>query len=127
MHTEGEPLRIILSGFPEIKGSSVLEKRAYFKTHFDYIRTGLMWEPRGHADQYGAIIVEAEREGSDFGVFFLHNEGYSTMCGHAIIAIAKAVLNTNLLGGNFDKNFLKIDTPAGQATAYGHGANKCTC
>ena len=124
MHTEGEPLRIILSGFPEIKGSSVLEKRAYFKTHFDYIRTGLMWEPRGHADQYGAIIVEAEREGSDFGVFFLHNEGYSTMCGHAIIAIAKAVLNTNLLGGNFDKNFLKIDTPAGQVTAYGHGANR---
>jgi trans-L-3-hydroxyproline dehydratase len=120
MHTEGEPLRIILSGLPEIKGNTVLEKRAYFKTHYDFIRTGLMWEPRGHADQYGAILVEAERGDSDFGVFFLHNEGYSTMCGHAIIAIAKAVLDTNLLGDNSDESVLKIDTPAGQVTAYGH-------
>jgi len=51
MHTEGEPLRIILSGLPEIKGKSILEKRAYFKSHYDHIRTGLLWEPRGHADQ----------------------------------------------------------------------------
>ena len=48
-----------------------------------------MFEPRGHADMYGVIVVEPQNEDSDFGVLFMHNEGYSTMCGHATIAITK--------------------------------------
>lgn len=86
MHTGGEPLRVLTSGLPPIKGQNVLEKRRYFKEPFDHLRTGLMFEPRGHADMYGAVMSEAQDDG-DFDVFFLHNEGYSTMCGHAIIAL----------------------------------------
>jgi len=81
MHTGGEPLRVFVSGLPALEGKTVLEKRRYFRDHYDYIRTGTMWEPRGHADMYGAVLTASSD--ADFDVFFLHNEGYSTMCGHA--------------------------------------------
>jgi trans-L-3-hydroxyproline dehydratase len=97
LHTGGEPLRVFVDGLPEIKGSTILEKRRYFRDNFDYIRTGTMFEPRGHADMYGAIITEPTTEDADFGTFFLHNEGYSTMCGHAIIALTKLVLDTGMI------------------------------
>ncbi len=117
-HTAGEPLRIILSGFPEIKGNTILEKRKFVKDNFDYLRTSLMFEPRGHADMYGCIITPPTSGNTDFGVIFMHNEGYSTMCGHGIIAVTKVVLETNM----FDKlepiTKIKIDTPAGIVTAY---------
>jgi len=87
MHVGGEPLRVITDGLPPISGSSVLEKRRYFREHYDYLRTGLMFEPRGHADMYGAVISSSKD--ADFDVFFLHNEGYSTMCGHAILALTR--------------------------------------
>ena len=89
MHTGGEPLRVVLDGYPEIKGDTVLKKRAYCKSHLDHLRKLLMFEPRGHADMYGCLIVEPNDDKGDFGVIFMHNEGYSTMCGHATIAIAK--------------------------------------
>src|SRR5215475_12256822 len=57
MHTGGEPLRVVVAGLPTIEGRTVLEKRRYFREHYDYLRTGLMWEPRGHADMYGAVIA----------------------------------------------------------------------
>lgn len=94
MHTGGEPLRVFTSGLPHIKGSSVLEKRRYFREHYDHIRTGTMWEPRGHADMYGAVVTSSLD--ADFDVFFLHNEGYSTMCGHAIIALTTLAVETGL-------------------------------
>ncbi len=88
MHTGAEPLRVIVSGFPELKGNSVLEYRRYCKENHDHLRTALMFEPRGHADMYGCILVPPNDDEGDLGILFLHNEGYSTMCGHAIIAIA---------------------------------------
>lgn len=117
MHTGGEPLRIFSGGLPEIHGNSILEKRRYFHDHLDHIRRGTMWEPRGHADMYGAVITEPLNEGSDFGVFFLHNEGYSSMCGHAIIALTKYVLEMGLIKKEGDRPVLQIDTPAGLVTA----------
>ncbi len=111
LHTGGEPLRVFTTGLPDIKGNTILEKRNYFKTHFDFIRRGTMWEPRGHADMYGAIVTEPVNEGSDFGTFFLHNEGYSTMCGHAIIALVKLMHDTGLLLTK--NNEYRIDVPAG--------------
>lgn len=123
MHTGGEPLRILLDGYPEVAGKTMLEKRKYFRDHFDYIRKGCMWEPRGHADMYGAVITEGCTPGSDFGTFFLHNEGYSTMCGHAIIALTKFVLDTKLIRKKGDRPQLKIDAPPGQIISTGFREN----
>jgi trans-L-3-hydroxyproline dehydratase len=111
MHTGGEPLRVIIDGLPPIEGRNVLEKRRYFREHHDHVRTGLMWEPRGHADMYGAVITSSED--ADFDVFFLHNEGYSTMCGHAIIALTKLVIETGLVS----KNEMTFNVPAGRIAA----------
>ncbi|XP_002160119.1 trans-L-3-hydroxyproline dehydratase [Hydra vulgaris] len=96
MHTGGEPLRIITSGYPEIKGNTLLEKRRYVKDHLDHMRTFLMHEPRGHFDQYGALLVEPDNKEADIAVLFMHNEGYSTMCGHAIIALGRYVVDNKL-------------------------------
>ncbi len=122
-HTAGEPLRLFISGLPEIPGNTVLEKRRYFRDNFDHLRTGLMWEPRGHADMYGAILTEPVTPDGDFGVFFLHNEGYSTMCGHAIIALATMLLDTGKIQKAGDHPVIKMDTPAGRITATGHRKN----
>lgn len=111
MHTGGEPLRVIVAGLPPIEGRTVLEKRRYFRDHYDHVRTGLMWEPRGHADMYGAVITSSDD--ADFDVFFLHNEGYSTMCGHAIIALTKLVVETQLV----DKHEITFNVPAGKIVA----------
>jgi trans-L-3-hydroxyproline dehydratase len=67
---------------PPIEGQTVLEKRRYFRDHYDHLRTGLMWEPRGHADMYGAVITSSVD--ADFDVFFLHNEGYNTRLSSSI-------------------------------------------
>jgi len=98
-----------------MKGRSVLEKRRYFRDHYDHIRTGTMYEPRGHADMYGAVISPSKD--ADFDVFFLHNEGYSTMCGHAIIALTKFVIETGLLLKPGKNPQLKINVPAGTVYA----------
>jgi len=111
MHTGGEPLRVIVDGLPPIEGRTVLEKRRYFRDHYDHLRTGLMWEPRGHADMYGAVITSSAD--GDFDVFFLHNEGYSTMCGHAILALTKLVVETGLV----DKDEITFNVPAGKIHA----------
>jgi len=112
MHTLGEPLRIIMSGFPHIEGNSVLEKRRFFKSNLDDYRKSLMWEPRGHNDMYGAIITEPTQNNTDFGVFFIHNDGYSTMCGHAIIALTTFMYETGIFNTDTHKT-LKIEAPSG--------------
>ncbi len=117
-HTGGEPLRIITGGFPVLPGKRILDKREYCKTHYDHLRTALMFEPRGHADMYGCLIVAPERKDSDFGALFLHNEGYSTMCGHAIIALARVALEAGVVASTGPMTTIKIDVPAGQITAY---------
>jgi proline racemase len=118
LHTAGEPLRVIISGLPDIPGSTILEKRRYFMEHFDHIRTGLMWEPRGHADMYGAIITPPVTPDGDFGTFFLHNEGYSTMCGHAMIALVKLAVETGMVSFTRNKASINIDAPPGRITAH---------
>ena len=117
MHTGGEPLRVITAGLPPIEGRTVLEKRRYFREHYDHLRTGLMWEPRGHADMYGAVVLRSES--ADFDVFFLHNEGYSTMCGHAIIALTTLALEMEPRCAGADARALTINVPAGTVHARG--------
>ena len=112
MHTGGEPLRVYTSGLPPIEGRTVLEKRRYFREHYDHLRTGTMFEPRGHADMYGAVLSRSVD--ADFDVFFLHNEGYSTMCGHAIIALVKLVIETGMVAGPE----VTFNVPAGRIEAH---------
>jgi len=120
MHTGGEPLRVIIDGYPPILGDTILEKRNYVKNNLDYLRTSLMFEPRGHADMYGVLIVEPQNEDSDFGVLFMHNEGYSTMCGHATIAITKLAVELGWVEVIKPVTHIKIDAPCGQLDSYAH-------
>jgi trans-L-3-hydroxyproline dehydratase len=117
-HTGGEPFRVITGGFPDLSGDTVLARRRWVKEHFDRLRTALMWEPRGHADMYGCILTPPVTPGADIGILFMHNEGYSTMCGHGIIAITKVVLEAGLLPMKAPETTVRIDSPAGLVSAH---------
>ena len=146
-HTAGEPLRIITGGLPPIPGDTILAKRRYAREHLDRLRTALMWEPRGHADMYGCIMTEPTTPDGTLGVLFLHNEGWSTMCGHGVIGLVKVGIETGLLAaapspnpsqGEGDQTpsplgrglgrgdaapVVRLDTPAGRVIAYPHFAD----
>jgi len=117
-HTEGEPLRIIVDGYPSIIGRTILEKRTYLIKELDHLRQLLMFEPRGHADMYGALITEPCSPCADFGILFMHNEGYSSMCGHGIIAVVSVAIETGTLDLPPPNTAIKIDAPAGLIHAY---------
>ncbi|SMD34432.1 proline racemase [Reichenbachiella faecimaris] len=118
MHTGGEPLRVILSGLPELKGNNVLEYRRFMKENHDHLRTALMYEPRGHADMYGGILVPPNDDRADFGILFLHNEGYSTMCGHATIAITKLAVEMGWVEKVEPVTKVVIDAPCGRLESF---------
>jgi len=112
-HAGGEPLRIITAGLPPLRGDTVLERRGYMAEHHDDIRRTLLYEPRGHADMYGAILTPPVSRDADFGVLFLTNEGYSTMCGHGVIALTTALLETGMLSRQEPRTEVVYDSPAG--------------
>ena len=112
-HTEGEPFRVVVSGLPDVPGGTMLERRRWARQHLDHLRTGLMWEPRGHADMYGCILTPPVSGEADFGVLFLHNEGFSTMCGHGIIGVTTVAVATGMLPATEPETTVRIDTPAG--------------
>ena len=118
MHTGGEPLRVIVDGFPKLEGSSVLEYRNFIKNKYDHLRLALMHEPRGHADMYGCILLPPNDDDGDFGILFLHNEGYSTMCGHAIIAISTLAIEMNWVEITSPETHIKIDAPCGRINSF---------
>ena len=122
-HTAGEPFRVITSGYPDLPGDTILARRRYAMTHLDHLRTALMWEPRGHADMYGCIVTPPVSPDADIGVLFMHNEGYSTMCGHGIIGITHVALETGMLPMHAPETRIKIDTPAGLVTAHARVVN----
>ncbi|MCY9694160.1 proline racemase family protein [Paenibacillus alginolyticus] len=116
-HTGGEPLRIITGGIPPLKGDTMLARRHYFREHYDYIRKVLMFEPRGHHGMYGCVITSPVSPDADFGVLFMHNEGFSTMCGHGIIAVVTAAIEMGFLPAAEERSQIIIDTPAGKVIA----------
>lgn len=118
LHTGGEPLRVIIDGFPPVQGDHVLARRAYIRDHYDHLRTALMFEPRGHADMYGCLLVPPNDDGADFGIIFIHNEGYSTMCGHAIVAISTLAVEMGWIETTNGEYTLKIDAPCGRITSF---------
>jgi proline racemase len=117
VHAAGEPLRVIVEGLPPLPGASMLEKRRYAQEHLETLRRRLMWEPRGHADMYGAIITDPVTSGSDCGVLFMHNDGFSTMCGHGIIGLARVLVETGTVAAGESPTTIRIDTPAGLVVA----------
>jgi trans-L-3-hydroxyproline dehydratase len=118
MHTAGEPLRVFIDGYPELTGRTILEKRRLAGENYDHFRTALMWEPRGHADMYGCILSPPTMKGADFDALFLHNEGYSTMCGHAIIALTRLAVEFGLAEKIYPLTGVKINTPAGLINSF---------
>ena len=116
-HTAGEPLRLIVDGFPRVEGTTMLERREWVRANCDHLRTALMLEPRGHADMYGALLTEPEHADSDAGVLFMHNEGYSTMCGHGVIAVVTMAIERGLIVPRGGGDAIVLDSPAGQIRA----------
>jgi trans-L-3-hydroxyproline dehydratase len=123
-HTEGEPFRVVTSGFPALQGDTILARRRYAREHFDNLRTALMWEPRGHADMYGCIVTPPVSPEAWAGVLFIHNEGFSTMCGHGIIGFTTVALETGMFPIEGPETTIRIDTPAGLVTARGRIAGQ---
>lgn len=117
MHTGGEPLRIITSGYPPLQGRRLLDKRRDALTHHDTFRRLLMHEPRGHAEMYGAVLVEPDDPQADLAVLFLHGEGYSTMCGHAIIALGRWAVDSGLVEAREPETEVAIQAPCGLVRA----------
>ncbi|RUW89953.1 proline racemase family protein [Mesorhizobium sp. M7A.F.Ca.US.010.02.1.1] len=117
MHTGGEPLRIVTGGYPGIPKGTILEKRAYVRDHLDHLRKILMFEPRGHYDMYGALLVEPDLPGADLAVLFMHNEGYSTMCGHAIVALGRYAVDEGLVAKQEPITTVNIEAPCGLVVA----------
>lgn len=113
MHTGGEPVRIVTKGYPKVEGGTILEKRRYAREHLDHLRRMLMFEPRGHYDMYGVIPVEPDLPDADLAVLFMHNEGYSTMCGHATIALGRYAVDRGIVKALVPETEVKIQAPCG--------------
>jgi trans-L-3-hydroxyproline dehydratase len=114
-HAAGEPLRLVVDGLPLPEGRTMLDKRAWAEKRLDHFRRAIMLEPRGHADMYGALLTEPVTADGHAGVLFMHNEGWSTMCGHGIVAVTTMALERGLVGPDLDE--IRYDTPAGRVVA----------
>ncbi|MCI0431271.1 MAG: proline racemase family protein [Rhodospirillales bacterium] len=117
MHTGGEPVRLVVDGFPEILGETILDKRRYARERLDHLRRLLIFEPRGHFDMYGAIPVAPDHPEADLAVLFIHNEGFSTMCGHAVIALGRWAVDQGLVPAVEPETVVKIQCPCGLVRA----------
>jgi proline racemase len=122
MHTGGEPVRIVVAGYPPIPGATLLAKRRQARERLDHLRRLLMFEPRGHFDMYGVIPVapdppRAGEPAADFAVLFMHNEGYSTMCGHAVIALGRWAVDSGRVPLQAPETPVAIQCPCGLVRA----------
>jgi proline racemase len=113
MHTGGEPVRIVESGYPDIPGDTILAKRRYALENLDHLRKFLMFEPRGHYDMYGVIPVKPDLPEADLAVLFMHNEGYSTMCGHATLALGRYAVDRRLVAVTEPETIVNLQCPCG--------------
>ncbi|MGE0863188.1 MAG: proline racemase family protein [Vicinamibacterales bacterium] len=120
-HTGGEPLRLVVEGMPSPEGRTMLEKRTWAMKRLDHLRKSIMLEPRGHIDMYGALLTEPVTRNGHAGILFMHNEGWSTMCGHGIIAVSTIAIERGLIWSQQEGRppavQLRYDTPAGRVEA----------
>ncbi len=118
VHAGGEPFRIVTSGLPKLPGASIVERRSWLEENADEIRQALMFEPRGHADMYGGYLTPPISADADFGVIFLHNEGYSDHCGHGVISLATAAVELGWVARQSPETRVGIDAPCGFIEAF---------
>jgi proline racemase len=116
-HAGGEPLRLVVDGFPAPRGQTMVDKREWARRHADRLRRALMLEPRGHADLCGSVLTEPVSPGSHAGILFMDNDGYGDLSGHGIIAAATIVLERRLLMPGGDGATIVFDTTAGAIRA----------
>lgn len=114
-HTCGNPVRLVTSGHPALHGRTMSEKRQAFLKDFDWIRTGLMFEPRGHDMMSGAFVYPACNENSDASILFIETSGCLPMCGHGTIGTVTAAIENSIIEPKV-KGTLLLDVPAGQIT-----------
>jgi proline racemase len=112
-HTCGEPTRIVVGGFPNLPGDSMLEKQAYFREHLDHIRKALIFEPRGHRGMFGAILTPPVNRHAVCGVIWFDNRGYLSGCGHGTIAVGTVLVETGAVRVLNGPVSFALDTPAG--------------
>lgn len=112
-HTMGEPTRIIVQGFPCLKGKTMMERKKFLEKNYDHYRTALMLEPRGYRDMFGAVITEPISDEADLGVIFMDSGGYLNMCGHGSIGTATVAVETGLVKSVEPYTNLILETPAG--------------
>ncbi|MCP1337699.1 4-hydroxyproline epimerase [Futiania mangrovi] len=112
-HTCGNPVRLVAGGGPQLQGATMLERRAHFLAEHDWIRTGLMFEPRGHDMMSGAILYPPTREDCDVAVLFIETSGCLPMCGHGTIGTVTIALENGLVSPRHPGK-LALDTPAGR-------------
>ena len=115
-HTCGNPVRLVAGGGPVLNGKTMMERRAHFIAEFDWIRHGLMFEPRGHDMMSGAILYPPTREDCDIGILFIETSGCLPMCGHGTIGTVTMALENGLVRPK-TPGMLRLDTPAGLVTA----------
>jgi proline racemase len=112
-HTEGEPTRVVLEGWPRPAGSTMEERREDLRKRFDHLRRAVVCEPRGHAAIVGALMTPAVNADSQCGVIFFNNETYLGMCGHGLIGLATTLAHT----GRLARGVTRFDTPVGTVAA----------
>jgi proline racemase len=112
-HTGGNPTRTITGGLPHVPGTTIVEKMTYLKQHMDWVRTALMFEPRGHSIMSGVILTEPTRPEADVGVIFIETTGYLPMCGHDTIGLSTALVETGMVTVSEPETRIVLDTPAG--------------
>ena len=115
-HTCGNPVRVICGGAPLLKGKNMSEKRQHFLKEFDWIRRGLMFEPRGHDMMSGTIVYEPSSDEFDVSILFIETSGCLPMCGHGTIGTVTVLIEKEIITPKVEGT-LRIETPAGLVVA----------
>jgi proline racemase len=116
-HTVGEPTRIIVAGFPEPEGGTMMERKEYYEKNYDTYRHALIAEPRVHHDMVGALLMQPANLEADVGVIYMDTNRWINMCGHATMGCATAAVETGLVLVKKPYTEIKFDTPAGMVHA----------
>ncbi len=125
-NTAGNPVRVVMSPTPKLEGNTMMEKRIHFLKEFDWIRKGLMFEPRGHDMMSGSFFFPPQDAFNDVAVLFIETSGCLPMCGHGLIGTITILIEEKLVLPK-EKGILRVETPAGLIIAsYTQEAEKVT-